>query len=100
MGADSQFLHDELKMRLVVRHIVCPISSCVRISKYESKGYSIQTRERVKLFVEWSRRAVEAPPPEPALMPTQILDTFSRTSEPNDDLSVKLSTFYTQLAMD
>jgi len=96
--ADSQFLRDELQMRIVVRHIVCPISSCARISKYESKGYTIQARERVKLFVEWSRRAVEEPPNELAMMPTKILRMFNDISASDETLSV--ANFYRALAMD
>jgi len=96
--ADPRFLLDELQRRLVIRHIVCPISSCSRISKYESKGYTIRARERVKLFVEWSRRAIEEPPTEPAMMPTKILHMFNDVSTSTE--TVNISGFYRALAMD
>lgn len=96
--ADSRFLLDELDKRIVIRHIVCPISSCARISKYEFKGYTIQARERVKLFAEWSKRALEASPSQIAASPQQILRTFAAISE--DDKAVDLASFYHRLSVD
>jgi hypothetical protein len=96
--ADARFLRDEFDRRIVIRHIVCPISSCARISKYESKGYTIQGRERVKLFAEWSKRALEASASPSTATPEQILLTFAELSD-NSDLGT-LASFYRQMYVD
>jgi hypothetical protein len=54
---DVHFEQDEQATTLRLRHIVCPISSVRRISKYVAKGYSCNMIEIVKLFAEWSDRA-------------------------------------------
>merc|ERR1719473_252605 len=54
---DSDFLKDEADMKLVVKHVVDPVTSVIRIGKYTKKGYSIQNAQAVKLFIEWSHRA-------------------------------------------
>lgn len=100
--ADPHFLADEQQQRLVIRHIVCPVGSCRRISKYEAKGYKIAARERVKLFAEWSRRSVEASPDLPAMSPAEMLEEFAEPRLAGDaeaDQAAR-NIFYTQMGMD
>jgi hypothetical protein len=53
---DDDYEDDELKKKLHLKVIHCPISSTFRVIKYCKKGYSITMREVVKLFADWSDR--------------------------------------------
>ena len=58
--ADERFLEDELRMKLTLRNIRCPISIAAgRLPKYARKGYSMTFMESVKLFYDWDRRSPE-----------------------------------------
>ena len=84
--ADSNFLEDELAMRLVIRHIVCPITSVKRLMKYAKKGYTCPTVDIIKLFVEWSERALTAPTESDLSHPTCVVQgaTMLETKRLND----------------
>lgn len=53
---DGRFEDDEKGRKLVIKNIVCPVSSVVRIAKYARKGYFIGPGEAIKLFIDWDRR--------------------------------------------
>jgi hypothetical protein len=57
--ADSMFLSDELKKRLRIQNIHCPIPSSFRIAKYVAKGYYAPPSEVIKLFQDWDNRTPE-----------------------------------------
>ncbi len=53
---DMGFKKDCKNKRLVIGHIVCPLSTVQRIGKYAKKGYTIGTKEVLKLFMEYQKR--------------------------------------------
>lgn len=53
---DDDFIKDELRKRLVLRTIHCPIGAIKRIAKYNQKGYYISPAELYKLFADWDSR--------------------------------------------
>jgi hypothetical protein len=53
---DADFKEDCKNKRLTIKHIVCPLSTVQRIGKYAKKGYTIGTKEVLKLFIEYQRR--------------------------------------------
>jgi hypothetical protein len=57
--ADVDFMEHEKAHKLVIKNIVCPISSVTRITKYARKGYYISVSQIIKLFVEWDERGWE-----------------------------------------
>lgn len=56
---DEDFDEDDLKNRLVIKNIHCPISEVNRIHKYRKKGYDIAMSEIVKIFRDWDNRDQE-----------------------------------------
>lgn len=56
---DERFLEDEENNFLFLRNIHCPISSTLRAIKYGRKGYWMNTRQCLKLFVDWMERDEE-----------------------------------------
>lgn len=57
---DPEMVKHAKEKRLVVRHIVCPLSSVKRIAKYAMKGYTVATSEVYKLFSAWTERTAHA----------------------------------------
>jgi hypothetical protein len=53
---DENFETHCKEKKLSIAHIVCPLSTVQRIGKYVSKGYTICTKEIVKLFIEYGKR--------------------------------------------
>jgi len=53
---DSDFHDDELRRELVISNIHCPISSMKRVIKYCNRGYSIESKELLKLFIDYENR--------------------------------------------
>lgn len=49
-------IHEAAKA-LVITNIHCPISSMKRVIKYTSKGYTIESAELLKLFVDYENRS-------------------------------------------
>lgn len=56
---DDSFVEDELKHRLVIKSIHCPIGAIKRIAKYSKKGYYISPSELYKLFSDWDSRSAD-----------------------------------------
>ena len=53
---DCDFIVDEIKRKLHLKNIHCPISSTLRCCKYARKGYWMPPSEALKLFLEWDLR--------------------------------------------
>jgi hypothetical protein len=70
---DEDFDEHENKKRLVFKKIHCPISSMHRVIKYCRKGYKINSKESVKLFLDWENR--------PEKYKTEIVDFLSKSFE-------------------
>jgi hypothetical protein len=56
---DCDFIVDEIKRKLCLKNIHCPISSTLRCCKYARKGYWMPPSEALKLFMEWDARGDE-----------------------------------------
>lgn len=54
-----QFNRDDLGGYLVIEKIHCPISSMKRVIKYTQKGYTIESKELLKLFKDYEARPVD-----------------------------------------
>lgn len=54
--AHHQFDRDDLGGHLVIEKIHCPISSMKRVIKYTQKGYTIESKEMLKLFKDYEAR--------------------------------------------
>lgn len=50
---DKRFHRDEKAKKLVIKNIVCPVSTLYRIGKYIRKGYRISLFEYIKLLEYW-----------------------------------------------
>jgi hypothetical protein len=72
---DADFMADEVAMRLNIKHIVCPVSSIHRLTKYSRKGYKANALQSVKLLAEWSARAKIDHKGE--IAPVDVLAAFS-----------------------
>ena len=55
--ADDDFVQDEMRKRLVIKKIHCPIAMIKRLAKYVNKGYRVSPTETFKLFIEWDARS-------------------------------------------
>jgi hypothetical protein len=56
---DDEFIQDEMKKKLTIKSIHCPIGAIKRIAKYSMKGYYISPAELYKLFNDWDRRSAD-----------------------------------------
>ena len=56
---DESFIEDDKKRQIIIKNIHCPISSTLRAMKYAKKGYFLNTRECLKLFIDWEGRSEE-----------------------------------------
>lgn len=54
-----QFERDDNGEHLVIEKIHCPISSMKRVIKYTQKGYTIESKELLKLFKDYEMRPSE-----------------------------------------
>lgn len=54
-----QFERDDNEGNLVIEKIHCPISSMKRVIKYTQKGYTIESKELLKLFKDYEMRPSE-----------------------------------------
>jgi len=80
---DESFVEDDKRRQIIIKNIHCPISSTLRAMKYAKKGYFLNTRECLKLFIDWENR------PEDYRL--QIIDLLSKgklTKTEIEDLEV------------
>lgn len=57
--AHVSFMAHELMKTLVITNIHCPISSLKRVIKYCQKGYTVESFELLKLFIDYENRSTE-----------------------------------------
>lgn len=57
--ADKDFIEHELRKKLVIRNIHCPLAEIYRVTKYVHKGYWIGTDQTLKIFADWDIRTPE-----------------------------------------
>ena len=55
----EKFENHERYKTLEIENIHCPVSSTLRTIKYVKKGYSITSKEIIKLFADWENREPE-----------------------------------------
>jgi len=56
---DEDFIDHEMKQKLVIKNIHCPVSSAMRFMKYYKKGYFTRPMQVLKLFQDWDARGQE-----------------------------------------
>lgn len=54
---DDEFVHDEMRKRINIKQIHCPLGEIKRIAKYAKKGYYVSPAELYKLFADWDQRS-------------------------------------------
>jgi hypothetical protein len=96
---DSDFDKHERAKRLVFKKIHCPISSMHRVIKYGRKGYKINSKETLKLFLDWERR--------PESYKTEIKEFLAKdftvdpqTGELNPQDQLEINRMYRMLRVD
>ena len=73
---DVDFHKHEMMKKLVFKKIHCPISSLHRVIKYGRKGYKMNSKETLKLFLDWEKR--------PQSYKDEIITFLEKTFEPNE----------------
>lgn len=73
---DKDFIKHENQKKLVFKKIHCPISSLHRCIKYARKGYRLNSKETLKLFLDWEKR--------PQAYKDEIIEFLSKTFEPTE----------------
>ena len=73
---DEDFHKHEMQKKLVFKKIHCPISSLHRCIKYGRKGYKLNSKESLKLFLDWEKR--------PQTYKNEIIEFLAKTFEPTE----------------
>jgi len=55
---DEDFHKNDGENKIIIKNIHCPLAQIYRVSKYMRKGYTLPTKEALKILMDWESRDI------------------------------------------